>query len=126
MCSSDLVAFMFDRAGIVRLKTDVGSADVVFEAALEAGAEDVQSDDDGHEITCNPDDFAAVRDALEEKFGEPMSARLDWKPNITTELDESGAESILKFIDVLEDNDDVQRVASNFEVSDEVLAKLSG
>ena len=119
------VAFMFERVGIVRLKVDVGSADDIFEAALEAGAEDVQSDDGGHEITCQPDDLAVVRDALEAKFGEPEAARFDWKPNTTTELDQSGAESILKFIDVLEDNDDVQRVASNFEVSDEVLAKLS-
>ena len=76
-------------------------------------------------ITCSPDDFAAVRDGLEEKFGEPTAARLDWKPNTTSELDEKAAEALLKFIDVLEDNDDVQRVASNFEVSDEVLAKLS-
>ncbi len=119
------VAFMFERVGIVRLKVEAGSADDIFEAALEAGAEDVQSDDEGHEITCQPDDLATVRDALEEKFGEPDAARFDWKPNTTTELDQDGAESILKFIDVLEDNDDVQRVASNFEVSDEVLAKLS-
>lgn len=119
------VGFMFERVGIIRLKKDAGDADSVFEAALEAGADDVQSDDDGHEITCNPDDFAGVRDGLEEKFGEPAEARLDWKPNTTTELDEGTAETLLKLLDVLDDNDDVQRVASNFEVSDEVLAKLS-
>ena len=119
------VAFMFERIGIVRFKADAGSADDIFEAALEAGADDVQSDGEGHEIICQPDDLANVRDALEAKFGEPQAARFDWKPNTTTELDQGGAESLLKFIDVLEDNDDVQRVASNFEVSDEVLAKLS-
>jgi len=119
------VGFMFDRVGIVRFGIDVGDNDSVFEAALEAGADDVQSDDEGHEITCSPDDFASVRDALEQKFGEPTAARLDWKPNVTTELDEHAAETLLKLLDVLEDNDDVQRVAANFEVSDEVLAKLS-
>ena len=119
------VGFMFDRVGIVRFGIDVGDNDSVFEAALEAGADDVQSDDEGHEITCSPDDFASVRDTLEQKFGEPTAARLDWKPNVTTELDEHAAETLLKLLDVLEDNDDVQRVAANFEVSDEVLAKLS-
>ena len=97
----------------------------MFEAALEAGASDVVSSEDGHEIVCAPDDLGTVRDALEEKFGPPEDARLDWKPQTTTELDEDKAMTLLKLLDVLEDNDDVQRVASNFEVSDEVMERLS-
>ena len=119
------VGFMFDRKGIVSYPTDVADGDTMFEEALEAGAEDVSSDDDGHVISCAPEDFACVRDALTEKFGEPTEANLDWIPNIQTDLDEQSAGTMLKLIDVLEDNDDVQRVYSNFEVSDEILEKLS-
>lgn len=119
------VGFMFERTGMIEYALSAADADTMFEAALEAGAADVASDGDGHTITCAPDDFAAVRDALVEKFGDPVEARLDWKPTTTTELDEVTAATMLKLIDVLEDNDDVQSVSSNFEVSDEVLAKLS-
>jgi len=119
------VGFMFERRGLIEYPVDVADADTVFEEALEAGAEDVSSDGDGHEISCAPDDFAAVRDVLLKKFGDPTEARLNWKPNMTTDLDEKGAETMLKLIDVLEDNDDVQSVSSNFEISDEILAKLS-
>lgn len=119
------VGFMFNRVGLVEYAADAANADDLFEAALEGGAEDVQSGDDGHEVICAPEDFSAVREALVEKFGEPSGSRLDWKPTTTTELNEESAGTLLKLIDVLEDNDDVQRVASNFEVSDEVLAKLS-
>lgn len=96
----------------------------MFEAALEAGASNVESDENTHEITCEPDDFAAVRDALEAKFGEPESAGLVWKPNVMTEVGEDQAQSIMKLVDMLEDNDDVQAVTTNFEVSDEIMAKL--
>jgi YebC/PmpR family DNA-binding regulatory protein len=119
------VGFMFDRCGVVAYPVNVADADTMFEEALEAGAANVESDDDGHEITCAPENFAAVRDALTEKFGDPAEASLQWRPNMTTELDEKGAETMLKLIDVLEDNDDVQTVFSNFEISDEILAKLS-
>lgn len=119
------VGFMFERLGIIEYAADTADADTMFEEASEAGASDVVSDDDGHEISCAPDDFAMVRDALGEKFGDPRAANLTWKPNTTAELDESTAATMLKLIDVLEDNDDVQTVSSNFEVSDEILAKLS-
>jgi YebC/PmpR family DNA-binding regulatory protein len=119
------VGFMFDRVGLVEYNADAADAEAMFEAALEAGADDVRSGPDGHEIICAPDDFATVRDALAEKFGDPEGARLDWKPTTTTEVDENTAGTLLKMIDVLEDNDDVQRVSSNFEVSEEVMAKLS-
>lgn len=119
------VGFMFERLGIIEYSADTADADTMFEEASEAGASDVVSDDDGHEISCAPDDFAMVRDALAKKFGDPRGANLTWKPNTTAELDESTAATMLKLIDVLEDNDDVQTVSSNFEVSDEILAKLS-
>ena len=119
------VGFMFERLGIVQYAADVADADTMFEAALEAGATDVVSDADGHEISCAPEDFSAVRDAMVEKFGDPVEANLEWKPNTTTELDEQQAGTMLRLIDVLEDNEDVQSVSSNFEVSEEVMAKLS-
>lgn len=119
------VGFMFEHVGSIQYAADAADADTMFEEALEAGASDVASDDDGHEVTCDPSDFAAVRDALAAKFGDPVKAGFDWKPTTTTELDEQAAGTMLKLIDVLEDNDDVQNVFSNFEVSDEILAKLS-
>ena len=85
----------------------------------------LRSSDDGHEVYCDPNELGAVRDALEKKFGTPEDARLDWKPQTTTELEEDKAATLLKLLDVLEDNDDVQRLASNFEVSDEVMERLS-
>ena len=119
------VGFMFERTGIIEYAADVADADTMFEEALEAGAADVSSDENGHEVSCAPEDFAAVRDALIEKFGDPAEARLDWVASTTTELDEQQASTMLKLIDVLEDNDDVQSVSSNFEISDEIMAKLS-
>ena len=119
------VGFMFDQVGRIEFPADTANTDEMFEAALEAGASDVVSSDDGHDISCDPDELGTVRDALEEKFGTPQDARLDWKPQTTTELDEDKAATLLKLLDVLEDNDDVQRVASNVEVSDEVMERLS-
>ncbi|UTW50629.1 YebC/PmpR family DNA-binding transcriptional regulator [bacterium SCSIO 12827] len=119
------VAFMFDRVGQITYPADVAGAEAMFEGALEAGAEDVESDDENHTITCQPDDFAAVRDALEERFGEPEEARLAWKPQNSISVDEGTAQTLLKLIDALEDNDDVQRVAANFEVDDEIMERLS-
>lgn len=119
------VNFMFDRIGLIRYGTDVSSADDMFEAALEAGASDVESNTDGHQIVCEPDDFSAVRDALEEQFGEAQGAGLEWRPQTTVPVDDHTAETLFKLLDVLEDNDDVQRVAANFDVADDVLERLS-
>ncbi|MBU0724821.1 MAG: YebC/PmpR family DNA-binding transcriptional regulator [Alphaproteobacteria bacterium] len=119
------VSFMFDRIGQLLYPAKVGSADSVFEAALEAGAENVDSTEETHEITCSQEDFATVRDALDEKFGAPQQAGLIWRPQNSTPVDEEKAASLLKLIDVLEDNDDVQTVAANFEISDEILEKLT-
>lgn len=120
------VNFMFDQVGQILYPADIASADEVFEAALEAGAQDVQSSEDGHEIICAVTDFNEVRDGLEAKFGAAESAALSWKPQNTIELDADSAGTMLKLIDALEDNDDVQNVSSNFEIDDDVLAQLAG
>ena len=119
------VNFMFDRVGLIVYGAAAASADDMFEAALEAGAQDVESTDGGHEVTCDPDDFSTVRDALEGKFGAAEDARLDWKPQNAVAVDENAASTLLKLLDALEDNDDVQRVAANFDVADDVLERLS-
>ncbi len=122
---SGSVSFMFNRVGLVVYGPGAASADDMFEAALEAGAMDVDSSDSGHEVACAPDDFSAVREALEAKFGAAEDARLEWKPQSTVAVDENVAGTLLKMLDVLEDSDDVQRVAANFDVADDVLERLS-
>jgi YebC/PmpR family DNA-binding regulatory protein len=119
------VSFMFNRLGEVVYPASVGSAEEVFEAALEAGAENVESTEDSHSITCAVDDFSNVRDALEARFGEPQSAGLVWRPLNGVAVDEEAAGTLLKLLDALEDNDDVQRVSANFEISDDVMARLT-
>jgi len=119
------VNFMFERVGLIVYPAAAADAETMFEAALEAGAADVESSDDGHEVTCAPDDFSRVRDALAEQFGDAETARLDWKPQNEIAIDEDAASTLFKLIDALEDNDDVQRVASNFDVADDVLERLS-
>ncbi|WP_374466180.1 YebC/PmpR family DNA-binding transcriptional regulator [Ferrovibrio sp.] len=119
------VAFMFDRVGEIVFPAAAASAEALFEGALEAGADDVQSDEDGHTVACSQDDFAAVREALEKAFGEPKSAKLVWRPKTTTPIDGEKAETLLKMIEVLEDSDDVQTVYANFEISEDELRKLA-
>ncbi|MCF8496010.1 MAG: YebC/PmpR family DNA-binding transcriptional regulator [Alphaproteobacteria bacterium] len=118
------VGFMFDRVGEIFYPPAAAAAESMFEAAAEAGALNVASDGQGHEITCSPDNFAGVRDALEKLFGEPERAGFVWQPNIHAQINEEQAASVLKLIDALEDLDDVQSVTSNFEVSDAVMEKL--
>ena len=122
---SNSVAFMFDRVGLLIYPVAAASADDMFEAALEAGADDVESAEESHEITCAPEDFNAVREALDTRFGAPDEAGLTWKPQNTIALDEDKAATLLKLLDVLDDNDDVQSVSANFEISDDVMAKLT-
>jgi YebC/PmpR family DNA-binding regulatory protein len=119
------VAFMFDRIGAFRYDIDTASADDMFEAALEAGASDCETDNEGHDVSCAPDDFATVSDALEERFGKPVSAGLTWRPQTTIEVDEAAAETLFKLLDALDDCDDVQQVSANFDVSDDIMQKLS-
>ncbi|MCO6179909.1 MULTISPECIES: YebC/PmpR family DNA-binding transcriptional regulator [Ciceribacter] len=119
------VSFSFDHVGEITYKLSVGDADKVMEAAIEAGAEDVVTDEDGHTIYCGFEDINEVSKALETALGEAESVKAIWKPQNTIEVDEEKAQSLMKLIDTLEDDDDVQNVYSNFEVSDEVMAKLS-
>ncbi|PIE13138.1 MAG: YebC/PmpR family DNA-binding transcriptional regulator [Rhodobacterales bacterium] len=118
------VGFMFDRKGEVVYPASVGDDDTVMMAALEAGADDVQSSEDGHVIYCADTDLNAVSTALEATLGESETARLVWVPNISTELDLEGMQKLMKLVDALEDDDDVQRVTTNFEATDEVMAQL--
>ncbi len=125
MGESNSVAFMFNRLGVVRYAAQTASADAMLEAAIEAGADDCQSDADGHEVTTAIDSFFAVRDALEQKFGAPAEAKIEWRPNLTVTLDEEKAAAVLKLLDVLEDDDDVQHVYANFEIPEDIMQKLS-
>ena len=115
---------MFDQVGEIIYPADKVDADEMFESAVEAGAMNVESGDEIHEITCEMNDFAAVREALVTKYDEPEKSGLIWKPNVTSEVTEEQAASVLRLIDALEDSDDVQHVYTNFEVSDEIMEKL--
>jgi YebC/PmpR family DNA-binding regulatory protein len=122
---SDSVSFMFEHVGSVHYPSAAASVEAMFEAALEAGADDVQSDDSGHDVYCAPDDLSQVRDALEQRFGPSDSARLDWQPRTQVPIGEAEAEILFKLLNALDDSDDVQRVAANFEVADDVFDRLS-
>jgi YebC/PmpR family DNA-binding regulatory protein len=119
------VSYLFERAGEICYAAAAMEADEAFEAALEAGATDVESTKAGHVVTCAPNDLHRLRDVLAARFGAPEEARLVWKPNTVVVLDEETAVQLLRLIEVLEDNDDVQNVTANFEVPDEVLERLA-
>ena len=119
------VSFSFNKVGEITYKATVGDADSVMEAAIEAGAEDVESSEDGHTIYCRFEDTNEVAKALEAVLGESETVKSVWRPQNTIPVDEEKAESLMKLIGNLEDDDDVQNVYTNFEVSDEVMAKLS-
>ncbi len=118
------VGFMFERKGEVVYPASAGDADTIFEAAIEAGAEDVESSDDGHIIWSADTDLNEVSSALEAALGESESTKLVWKPTTTTELGLEDMQKLMKLVDALEDDDDVQRVTTNFEATDEVMAQL--
>ena len=118
------VGFMFDRKGQVMYPASVGDADTVMMAAIEAGAEDCESSEDGHIIICADTDLNTVSTALEAELGESESTKLIWQPTTTTELDLEGMTKLMKLVDALEDDDDVQTVTANFEASDEVMSQL--
>ena len=125
LAETGAVSFMFSHVGIVEFDAKAASADAMLEAAIEAGAEDVTSNDDGHQIITTPDTLNDVAKALEAKFGEPRKAALLWKPQNTVALDDESGEKVLKLIESLDDSDDVQNVYANFEVSDALVAKMS-
>ncbi len=118
------VGFMFDRVGQIVFPAGAGDADTVMEAAIEAGATDVESGEDGHVVWCDYADLAEVSTALEATLGEAESTKLVWKPQTTTPLDLDGAQKLMRLIEALEDDDDVQSVTANFDVSDEVMEQL--
>jgi YebC/PmpR family DNA-binding regulatory protein len=120
------VAFSFERRGLITYALETADAEAMFEAALEAGASDVETTDEAHEISCDPDELHAVLDGLVKKFGDATGAALDWKPTNLCELDEEKAQSLMNLVDALEDLDDVQDVFTNMNVSEEVMAKLAG
>ncbi len=119
------VSFLFARLGVIRYPAAAADPDAMLEAAIEAGAENAESDAEGHEVTCAVEDFFAVRDALEARFGEPESARLEWRPATTVALDEDRAAALLKLLDALDESEDVQNVWANFEVAEGVMERLS-
>ncbi|MSP51966.1 MAG: YebC/PmpR family DNA-binding transcriptional regulator [Alphaproteobacteria bacterium] len=122
---SGSVAFQFSRVGQINYPASAASADAMLEAAIDAGADDCVSDQRAHQITCTPDQFNQVREVIEGKFGPAERATLTWKPLATVPIDEEKAVTLLKMIEMLDDNDDVQNVSANFEVSEAVLEKLS-
>jgi YebC/PmpR family DNA-binding regulatory protein len=118
------VAHGFDRLGLISYPAKAGDADAVFEAALEAGADDVESSEDGHDIWTSIENLHPVAKALEAALGEPEGVKLAWKPTTMVTVDESVAATLMKMIDTLEDDDDVQTVWGNYDVPDEVMEKL--
>ena len=126
LAETGAVSFMFDHVGSIEYPGSVGSEDAIMEAAIEAGADDVISNEEGHEVVTTIESFTEVAKALEAKFGEPRKSKLVWKPQNTITVDDEAGEKILKLIGNLEDNDDVQNVYANFEISDALVKKMGG
>ena len=126
LAETGAVSFMFDHVGSIEYPATAGSEDAVMEAAIEAGADDVVTSDEGYEVITSMDAFAEVAKAMETKFGEPKKSKLVWKPQNSIAVDDEAGEKILKLIGALEDNDDVQNVYANFEISDALMAKMGG
>ena len=118
------VSFMFTRLGLVAYPISAATEDDMLEAAIEAGADNVETTPDGHEVTCAADSLFAVRDALEARFGAPETAKIDWRPDTVVTLDEERGAVLLKLIDALDENDDVQAVHANFDLPDAVAERL--
>jgi YebC/PmpR family DNA-binding regulatory protein len=125
LAETGAVSFMFDHVGVIEYDAKAASSDAIFEAALDAGADDVVSGADGHEIYAAQDRFGAVARALEAKFGEPRKAMLVWRPQNTVAVNDEQGEKLLKLIESLNEHDDVQNVYANFEVSDALMQRMS-
>jgi len=119
------VAFMFDQVGEVRYPAEAADETAMLEGAIEAGAQDVVSDQDGHVVTCAREDLSDVAAALEARFGEPESANMVWRPQTSVDIEGEAAASVLKLLSSLEDSDDVQNVFANFEISEEEMERLA-
>ena len=123
LAETGAVAFMFNRIGVVEFDAKVADADAMLEAAIDAGADDVVSDEDGHAVYCDQGSLAEVSKALEARFGEPRKSALVWRAQNTVNVDDEAAEKLIRLMETLEDHDDVQNVFVNFEVSDAAMAK---
>jgi YebC/PmpR family DNA-binding regulatory protein len=126
LAETGAVSFMFDHVGVVQFAPEAADADAMFEAAIEAGADDVVSTPDGHEVYCEQGALADVTKALEARFGEPRKSALVWRPQNTIAVDDDAGEKLLRLMESLEDHDDVQNVFVNFEVSDALTQKMAG
>ena len=126
LAETGAVSFMFDHVGVVEFEAKVADADTMLEAAIEAGADDVRSDESGHEITCAQEAYGEVSKALEARFGEPRRTALVWKAQNTIEVDDETGEKLIRLVEVIEDQDDVQNVFVNFALSDALMEKLQG
>jgi YebC/PmpR family DNA-binding regulatory protein len=118
------VTFMFDRMGVMVYPLAKGSDDAMLEAAIDAGFDECVSDEDGHEFLVSFDNYGTARDALEKKLGQPLSAKIEWRPKTMTQVDDGNGETLIKLIDALDDFDDVQIVFGNYELSDALMAKM--
>jgi YebC/PmpR family DNA-binding regulatory protein len=125
LAETGAVSFMFNRVGVVEYEAKKANADAMLDAAIEAGAEDVISNEDGHQIITTPETLNDVTKALEARFGEPRKSSMLWKPQNTVTLDDDAGEKVLRLIESLDESDDVQNVYANFEVSDALVAKMS-
>ncbi|HEX8167191.1 MAG TPA: YebC/PmpR family DNA-binding transcriptional regulator [Beijerinckiaceae bacterium] len=123
LAETGAVAFMFNRVGVVEFDAGAADADAMLEAAIEAGADDVVSDEDGHAVYCDQGSLAEVSKTLEARFGEPRKSALVWRAQNTVDVDDEAAEKLIRLVESLEDHDDVQNVFVNFEVSDAAMAK---
>jgi len=124
LAETGAVSFMFERKGEIVFSPEVGDEDLVFEIATEAGAEDVESSDDGHIIYTSDTDLASVSNEMEKALGETTSTKLIWKPSTTTSLELENAKKVIRLIDALEEDDDIQKVTSNFDIPEEFFDQL--
>ncbi len=125
LAETGAVSFLFDRIGEICYGDTVGDPDAVFEAALETGADDVESTKEAHVIRCQPENLHAIAEALESDLGEPQSTQLIWRPQTMVSLDEGNASTLLKLLETLDDNDDVQSVSANYEIEDDIMERLT-
>ncbi len=126
LAETGAVSFMYDRVGLIVFDRKVADDEAMLEAAIEAGADDVVSGPEEHEVVTSVEALREAQKALEAKFGEPLRAAIVWRPQTTIAVDDEAGERILRLIGALEDNDDVQNVTANFEISDALVAKMEG
>lgn len=126
LAETGAVAFLFDRVGVIGFPASVADADTMLEAAIEAGADDVSSSEEGHEVVCAQESYGEVAKALEARFGEPTRTGLIWKAQNTIDVDDETGEKLIRLVEVIEDQDDVQHVYVNFALSEALMAKLEG